>query len=75
VLVHPDGSGVGAEAGNWTIAPLPDDIPIPESEPAMPRVTRRAPLYTVDQLARLVRTVDAATRDCLMTDCARAVPN
>jgi hypothetical protein len=67
VLVHPDGSGVGAEAANWTITPLPDDTPIQNSGPPMPRVTRPDPLYTVD---RLVRTVDERTGDCIDAGCA-----
>jgi TolB protein len=58
VLVHPDRSGVGAEAGNWTIATLPNGTPLSQGELPKPRVTRSDPLYTVEQLARLVLAVD-----------------
>ena len=70
VLVHPDGSGVGAEAGNWTLAPIRDDSPTPETGLGMPRVTRPDPLYTVDRLSRLVRTVDETTSGCIDAGCA-----
>jgi hypothetical protein len=69
-LVHPDRSGVGAEAGNWTIAALPPGTPISQSDLPTPRVTRPDPLYTVDRLAQLVLAVDQATRGCLRTRCA-----
>lgn len=42
VLVHPDRSGVGAEAGNWTI-PSADSTPITQGELPKPRVTRPDP--------------------------------
>jgi TolB protein len=58
VLVHPDRSGVSAEAGNWTIATLPNGTPLSQGELPKPRVTRADPLYTVDQLAQLVLAVD-----------------
>ena len=58
VLVHPDRSGVGAEAGNWTIATLPNGTPLSQGELPKPRVTRPDPLYSVDQLAQLVLAVD-----------------
>jgi WD40-like Beta Propeller Repeat len=58
VLVHPDRSGVAAEAGNWTIATLPNGTPLSQGELPKPRVTRRDPLYTLDQLAQLVLAVD-----------------
>ncbi len=69
VLVHPDRSGVTAETGNWTIAALPNGTPISQGQLATPRVTRSDPLYTVDQLARLVRAVDEAFRECTRTSC------
>jgi hypothetical protein len=67
-LVHPDGSGVGAEAGNWTIAALPSGGVSHGSLPS-PKVTRADPLYTVEGLGRLVRAVDERTRACLREDC------
>jgi hypothetical protein len=68
-LVHPDGSGVGAEAGNWTIAPLASGA-LSQSELPIPRVTRPDPLYTAEQLGQLVRAVDEKTRACRRTSCA-----
>jgi hypothetical protein len=67
-LVHTDGSGVGAEAGNWTIAPLPEGSVSQGSLPS-PKVTRTDPLYTLEQLGRLVRAVDERTRACLREKC------
>jgi hypothetical protein len=68
VLVHPDGSGTNAEAGNWTTAPLPSGA-VSQSELPSPGVTRPDPLYTVDQLARLVQAVDEAVRSCIESSC------
>jgi len=70
VLIHPDRSGIGAEAGNWTIAALPDGTPVSQSDLPKPQVTRADPLYTVDQLAQLVLAVDQRTGECIRTDCA-----
>jgi hypothetical protein len=67
-LVHPDGSGVGAEAGNWTIASLPEGSVSQGSLPS-PIVTRADPLYTVEGLGRLVGAVDERTRACLREKC------
>jgi hypothetical protein len=69
VLIHPDRSGVGAEAGNWTIAALAGGTPISQSDLPTPQVTRADPLYTVDQLAQLVLAVDEGTRECIRTGC------
>jgi hypothetical protein len=52
VLRHPDGSGVGVEAGNYEITP---------GSPAV-AVTRDEPLYTGADLARLVEAIDARAR-------------
>jgi hypothetical protein len=65
VLIHPDRSGVGAEAGNWIISGTPGASP----GGALERVTRAAPLYTVDQLGLLVKAVDEKTRGCIQTGC------
>ena len=67
-LVHADGSGVSAEAGNWTIAPLPSGG-VSQGNLPLPRVTRDDVLYTVEQLGRLVRAVDEKTRACLRGTC------
>jgi Tol biopolymer transport system component len=69
VLVHPDRSGIGAEAGNWTIATLPNGTPVSQGELPTPRVTRQDPLYTVDQLAQLVLAVDKKILECIQTSC------
>jgi hypothetical protein len=68
VLVHPDRSGIGAEAGNWTIAPLGNG-PVSQSDLPSPRVTRTDPLYTVERLGRLVQAVDEKARACIRTRC------
>jgi hypothetical protein len=69
VLIHPDRSGVGAEAGNWTMATLPDGSAMSQGDLATPRVTRSDPLYTVEQLADVVLAVDEGTRACVRTNC------
>jgi hypothetical protein len=69
VLIHPDGSGIGAEAGNWTIDGLANGTPVPETGLSVPRVTRPRPLYTVDRLARLLRAVDERARHCINVGC------
>jgi hypothetical protein len=68
VLVHPDGSGTTAEAGNWTVPPLPSG-PVSQSDQPTPGVTRAEPFYTVDELGRLVRAVDEAARACIESSC------
>jgi Tol biopolymer transport system component len=69
VLVHPDRSGIGAEAGNWTIGAA-DPTPSSQSEAPTPLVvTRPDPLYTVDQLAQLVLAVDERIEECMRTNC------
>ena len=57
-----------AQAGNWTIAALPSG-PVGQDQLPNPRVTRPDPLYSVEQLARLVKSVDQGTRDCVRTGC------
>jgi TolB protein len=69
VLVHPDRSGIGAEAGNWTIGAA-DPTPSSQGEAPTPLVvTRPDPLYTVDQLAQLVLAVDRRVEECIRTSC------
>lgn len=69
VLVHPDRSGIGAEAGNWTMGAA-DRTPISQGEVPTPVVvTRPDPLYTVDQLAELVLAVDERIEECIRTSC------
>jgi hypothetical protein len=67
-IVHPDRTGVGAEAGNWSLPPLPAGTLGPGGL-GTPAVTRTQPLYTVDQLGKLVQAVDEATRRCASTSC------
>lgn len=69
VLVHPDRSGVGAEAGNWTLAPAAEETSVGQSELPGLRVTRSSPLYTVQQLGRLVQAVDVGARRCIEAGC------
>jgi hypothetical protein len=66
VLIHPDGSGIGAEAGNFTITPLGSHTTSTEAALSTPRVTRPQPLYTVGQLGRLVRAVDESVAAYLL---------
>jgi hypothetical protein len=74
VLVHPDRSGIGAEAGNWTIGAA-DPTPISQGEVPTPVVvTRPEPLYTVDQLAQLVLAVDERVDECMRRSCQCASP-
>jgi hypothetical protein len=68
VLIHPDRSGIGAEAGNWTIGPLATGT-VSQGQIPAPEVTRSDPLYTVEQLAQLVLTVDEKTRECVAIAC------
>jgi hypothetical protein len=61
VLSHPDGTGVAAESGNFTLVwPLPDRLPADVSKSDILRVTRPGPTYTLDQLERVVLAVDRA---------------
>jgi hypothetical protein len=70
VLIHPDGSGGGAEAGNWTIEPLSTAGSISQSQLSAPTVTRAEPLYTVEELGRLLQAVDeAVSRLCRRVNC------
>jgi sugar lactone lactonase YvrE len=67
VLIHPDGSGVAAETGNWTLTP--QGGPVSQHELASPEVTRADPLYTVEELGRLVRLLDERVHACLEDGC------
>jgi hypothetical protein len=71
VLVHPDGSGVGAEAGNWLLAALTDETSLSQGGLPMPRVTRPDPVYSIVQLGRLVKVIDESVRRCLNAGCNR----
>ena len=62
-LTHADGSGVGAEAGNFTLPPLPKELsmtPDLERQLIKPDTTRAHPTYDASQLAAIVEAVDAA---------------
>jgi len=69
VLIHPDRSGIGAEAGNWTIAGFDGATPVSSTDLPSPQVTRPDPLYTVAQLAQLVQAVDERVQACISTSC------
>jgi hypothetical protein len=60
---------LGREAGNWTIEAVLNGTPISQSALPTPRVKRPDPLYTVDQLARLVLPVDESLKECIRTSC------
>jgi hypothetical protein len=67
VLIHPDGSGIGAEAGNWTLSsPSGQATRVGLSTP---RVTLPEPLYSVEELGRLVQRVDELAQACIRTSC------
>jgi hypothetical protein len=63
-LTHADGSGVGAEVGNFTVPALPDNLtvltPADKARLGRPTVTRSAPIYDAAQIAALVQAVDSA---------------
>jgi hypothetical protein len=62
VLTHPDGSGVLAESGNFVIPwPLPRVITAEEKR-HLPQISRAAPTYSPQLLAKVVMAVDRATR-------------
>jgi hypothetical protein len=64
VLIHPDRSGISAEAGNFRAPVLPEP-----GHPSSSEVTRDQPLYEVGQLGKLVLALDHAVQDCLRTSC------
>jgi hypothetical protein len=61
-LTHADGSGVGAEAGNFTLRALPKFASSPslKRELIHPDHDRLHPTYDASQLAAIVKAVDAA---------------
>jgi len=63
-LTHADGSGVGAEAGNFTLRPLPKYIASPDLKRQLtkPILTRSHPTIDADQLSAIVQSVDAFVR-------------
>jgi hypothetical protein len=61
VVTHPDGTGVMAEAGNFVIDWPPPQVATPEMKRHLTHVTRSAPTYDLEQLARVVLAVDRAT--------------
>ena len=63
-LIHPDRSGVAAEAGNWTISGV-----LGGSPGSLEQITRPDPLYTVDELGRLVLAVDEKASRCIQAGC------
>lgn len=61
VVTHPDGSGVMAESGNYVLNWPPPRVATPEQKQHLTHVTRNAPTYDADQLAKVVLAVDRAT--------------
>jgi hypothetical protein len=63
-LTHADGSGVGAESGNFTLHPVPTIMkftPSLKRRLIKPDTSRPHPTYDGTQLAKIVEAVDAAT--------------
>jgi hypothetical protein len=67
LLRRADGVTVTAEAGNYAIG-LPGPATLPPQPTPLP-ITRHLPVYTLDQLETVVRSVDRAVRDCLSRGC------
>ena len=63
VLIHPDRSGISAEAANFTITLLDGPL-LPRASREPVTATREDPPYTVSELAELVIAIDARIRDC-----------
>jgi hypothetical protein len=61
VLTHPDGSGIAAESGDYTITwPIRPGKYTPEQKRALVHHSRTGPTYTVDQLADVVLALESA---------------
>jgi hypothetical protein len=65
-LIHPNRSGLTAEASNFRMEGLPG--PLPGSDPPPP-ISRHDPPYTVIELAELIRAIDARLRACPTAIC------
>ena len=59
-LTHPDGGGVLAEAGNFTIEWPPPKVITPEEKRDLVQRSRPDPVYSLDQLADVVLAVNRA---------------
>jgi hypothetical protein len=68
VLIHPDRSGISAEAGNFAAPVLPGGS-VSQGQLSPAQVTREDPLYTVGQLGKIMMAVDQAVQNCLRTSC------
>ena len=64
VITYPDGSGLNAEAGNYSLAELPTTRVTPQQKKAlvasMVKVHRDSPTYSLSQLEEVALAVDAA---------------
>jgi hypothetical protein len=58
VLTHPDGTGVNAESGNFTIDWPPPSVATAQQKKDMVHRSRSGPTYTVEQLGDVVLAVD-----------------
>ncbi len=65
VLVRPDRSGIGAEAGNWIISGTPGNAGGGSNE----QVTRADPVFSVEQLGNLVQAVAEKVYPCIQAGC------
>jgi hypothetical protein len=63
VLIHPDRSGISAEAANFAITLLNGPL-LPRASRGPVTATREDPPYTVAELAELLIAIDARIRDC-----------
>jgi len=59
-LTHADGSGVGAEVGNFTVPPLPARASSERLRALRPTVTRPSPIYGAPHIAAIVQAVDTS---------------
>lgn len=66
VITYPDGSGLNAEAGNFSLRQLPTTVLTAAEKKAlvakMVKIDRPAPTYSLPQLEAVALAVDAATR-------------
>jgi hypothetical protein len=66
-LIHRDGTGVVAEASNFTL----EDVGVPMAASGGPgtRINRPLPVYSLDQLAKIAIEVDRAVAACQRAGC------
>ena len=74
VVIHPDGTGVGAESDNGTFPNLTVSQRLiglgKGHSKTMEHVTRVHPTYTVEQLGQVAVAVDKAATQCVVAHCS-----